>query len=239
MAVKSCYEVLEISSTASPGEIRHAFRRALARYHPDKVQHLGAEFHEIAAAKTAEITEAYRTLSNPSARADYDSRVAVTSAPPRGDWGFSDDRAEAMELVRRAVLGRVRQALQQEFGSCEETPEHGFDVVGTSPKTWRRGQLRVLVRLVPAVDAPAVEDIAAKAQRLMRDNAREICLFVMGQAVAPVADLGRTVDDLRRRSLQTGCTLIVVPIDTRTWSAHVPASAPSMVRALVQRLQAA
>ena len=112
MAVKSCYEVLEISPTASPGEIRHAFRRALARYHPDKVQHLGAEFHEIAAAKTAEITEAYRTLSNPSARADYDSRVAVASAPSRGDWGFSDDRAEAMELVRRAVLGRVRQALQ-------------------------------------------------------------------------------------------------------------------------------
>ena len=30
MAVKSCYEVLEISPTASPGEIRHAFRRALA-----------------------------------------------------------------------------------------------------------------------------------------------------------------------------------------------------------------
>ena len=87
---------------------------------------------------------------------------------------------------------------------AKETPVHGFDVVGTSPKTWRRGQLRVLVRMVPAVDAAAVEDIVAKAQRLIRDNPREICLFVMGEAVAPVADLGRAIDDLRRRSLQTG-----------------------------------
>jgi hypothetical protein len=239
MAVKSCYEVLDVSPAASPGEIRHAFRRALARYHPDKVQHLGTEFHEIAAAKTAEITEAYRTLSNPSARADYDSRVTTTSAPSRGDWGFSDDRAAVMELVRRAVLGRVREALRQEFGTCEETPVDGFDVVGTSPKTWRRGQLRILVRLVPAVDAPAVRDIAARAQRLMRDKPREICVLVMGQTVAPIGDLGRTIDDLRRRSLQAGSTLVVVPIDIRTWSAHVPAEAPSTVRALVQRLQAA
>ena len=52
MAVKSCYELLEIAPTASPDEIRHAFRRALARYHPDKVQHLGVEFQDIAAAKT-------------------------------------------------------------------------------------------------------------------------------------------------------------------------------------------
>ena len=139
MAVKSCYEVLEISSTASPGEIRHAFRRALARYHPDKVQHLGAEFHEIAAAKTAEITEAYRTLSNPSARADYDSRVAAVA--PRRHGATGDSRTIA---PRRwswcdgpCSDGCVRR-FRQEFGSCEETPVHGFDVVGTSPKTWRR-----------------------------------------------------------------------------------------------------
>jgi hypothetical protein len=239
MAMKSCYEVLEVSPTASPGEIRHAYRHALARYHPDKVQHLGAEFHEIAAAKTAEITEAYRTLSHPSARTVHDSRVAAAAAPSRGDGGFSDDRAEATELVRRAVLGRVRDALRREFGSCKETPVHGFDVASTSPKTWRRRQLRFLVRMVPAVDAAAVEDVVAKAQGLIRDNHPEICLLVMGEAVAPAADLGRAIDDLRRRSLQAGITLIVVPIDIRTWSAHVPADAPSKVRALVQRLRAA
>jgi len=239
MAVKSCYELLEISPTATSGEIRHAFRRVLARYHPDKVQHLGAEFQEIAAAKTAEITEAYRTLSNPAVRADYDSRIAAAAAPSGGDWGFSGDRAEARELVRQAALGRFRRVLQQELGFCEETPADDFDIVGTSPRTWRRGQVRVLLRLVPEVDATSVEDTWAKAQRLKRDNSREICLFVMGRAVTPVAELGSAIADLRGRSARTGGTCIVVPIDIRTWSAHVSTDAPSVVRALVQRLQAA
>ena len=239
MPVKSFYEVLDISPTASSDEIRHAFRRALARYHPDKVQHLGKEFHEIAAAKTAEITEAYRALSNPSARFGYSSHVATAPVPSGEDSGFSADRAEARDLVRRAVLGRVRDALRQEFGPCEEPPVDGFDVVGTSPKTWRRAELRVLVRVVPAVDTPAVQEIAARAQRLTRDRRRDICVLVMGKAVAPIADLGKAIDELRKRSLRAEGTLVVVPVDISTWSAHVPADAPFMVRALVQRLQAA
>ena len=61
----------------------------------------------------------------------------------------------------------------------------------------------------------------------------------MGQAVAPVADLGRTVDDLRRRSLQAGGTLIVGTHRHQDLVSARACRAPSMVRALVQRLQAA
>lgn len=239
MAVKSCYELLEIAPTASPDEIRHAFRRALSRYHPDKVQHLGVEFQDIAAAKTAEITEAYKTLSNPAIRANHDSRVAATAVPLSGEWGFSVDRAEARALVRRAALGRFRHALRQEFGSCEETLVHGFDAAGTSPKTWRRGQVRVLGRLVPELDAAAVEDTWTRVQRLKRDDPREVCLFLMGQASAPVEDLARVIDDLRRRPARTGGTLMMVTVDIRTWSAHVPVDAPVVVKALLERLKAA
>jgi curved DNA-binding protein CbpA len=239
MAVKSFYEVLDIPPTASPDEIRRAFRRSLARYHPDKVQHLGKEFHEIAAAKTAEITGAYRALSNPSSRAGYNERVATTPVPASGDRGFSADRAEAMELVRRAVLGRVRNALRQELGACEEPSVDGFDVAGVSQKTWRRAEVRVLVRLVPVIDKSAVQEIAARARRLAEDRHRKTCVLVMGQAVAPVAELGKAIDDLRRRSLRADRTLVIVPVDIRTWCAHIPADAPIMVRALVERLQAA
>ena len=242
MAVKSCYEVLEVAPTASHDDIRHAFRRALARYHPDKVQHLGAEFQDIAAAKTAAITKAYRTLSNPAARAEHDARTGPPTESSHGRWGFSTERSEAGELVRRAALGRFRQALRQEFGTCEETPVHGFDVDGASPKgeIWRRGRrLRVLGRLVPEVNAAAVEDGWASAERLTRDDRRDVCLFLMGQVFAPAEELGRTIVGLRRRPVRTGGALIVVPVDIRTWSAHVPEDAPSVVRALVQRLQAA
>ena len=239
MAVKSFYEVLDVPPTASPDEIRRAFRRALALYHPDKVQHLGREFHEIAAAKTAEITAAYRALRSPSAHAGHHAQVATTAVPSRGDRGFSADRAEAAELVRRAVLGRVRDALRQECGVCEEPFVDGFDVAGVSPRTWRRGEVRVLVRLAPVVDVSAVRETAARARRLSDDGHRQTCVLVMGQAASPLADLGKAIDDLRRRALRADGTLIIVPIDIRTWCAHVPADAPLVVRALVDRLQAA
>jgi DnaJ-domain-containing protein 1 len=52
-------DVLGISETAGPEEMKAAYRSQLARYHPDKVNHLAAEFQELAASRTKEIVEAY------------------------------------------------------------------------------------------------------------------------------------------------------------------------------------
>jgi hypothetical protein len=196
------------------------------------------EFQDIAAAKTGEISKAYRTLINPAGRADYDAQGLASAVIP--EPGLTRDRAEARELVRRAALGRFRCALRQEFGSCEETPIPGFDVVVGSPGMWRRsGQLRVLGRLVADVDAAAVEDTWVRAQRVKREDPREVCLFLMGEAVAPFADLGRIIDDLRRRSARSGGTVMMIPVDIGSWSARVPVDASAVVRTLVERLQAA
>jgi uncharacterized membrane protein YkvA (DUF1232 family) len=49
----------------SPGgesEIKAAYKRAVARYHPDKVAHLGKEFQELAHKKLLAIQQAYETL---------------------------------------------------------------------------------------------------------------------------------------------------------------------------------
>lgn len=51
--------LLGLAQPVVPSEVHDAFRRTLARYHPDKVEHLGAEFKEIAERKTKEIVEAY------------------------------------------------------------------------------------------------------------------------------------------------------------------------------------
>jgi Protein of unknown function (DUF1232)/DnaJ domain len=56
------YTLLEISPQASPEEIKTAYRRAVTRYHPDKVGHLGAEFQELAHKKLLAIQQAYETL---------------------------------------------------------------------------------------------------------------------------------------------------------------------------------
>ena len=73
--MKSYYELLSVAPGVSADEIKKAFRREIARYHPDKVQHLGTEFQEIAAVRASELTEAYRILMDEEARRKYDESL--------------------------------------------------------------------------------------------------------------------------------------------------------------------
>ncbi|MFH1726144.1 MAG: DnaJ domain-containing protein [Elusimicrobiota bacterium] len=56
------YELLGLRPGAGLDEIKQAYRREIAKYHPDKVQHLGAELKALAERKTKAIQQAYETL---------------------------------------------------------------------------------------------------------------------------------------------------------------------------------
>ena len=56
------YAVLEIDPGASTEEIKSAYRRLVAQYHPDKVQHLGKDLQELAEVRFKEIQRAYDFL---------------------------------------------------------------------------------------------------------------------------------------------------------------------------------
>jgi curved DNA-binding protein CbpA len=73
--VKTHYELLGLEPAADADAIKKAFRREIARYHPDKVVHLGHEFQEMAATRAAELTVAYKTLTDPALRSEYDSSL--------------------------------------------------------------------------------------------------------------------------------------------------------------------
>src|SRR5918993_3865607 len=73
--MKTHYELIGVEASADLETIKKAFRKEIARYHPDKVTHLGAEFQEMAAVRAAELTAAYKILSDPQARADYDEAL--------------------------------------------------------------------------------------------------------------------------------------------------------------------
>ena len=60
------YQELGVAKTASPGEIKHAYRTLAMKYHPDKNKAKGAE------EKFKEIGEAYDVLSDPRKRQIYD-----------------------------------------------------------------------------------------------------------------------------------------------------------------------
>jgi curved DNA-binding protein CbpA len=82
VTLKNYYELLEVAPTAAADEVKRAFRAQIARYHPDKVQHLGKEFQSMAAERAAELTEAYRILSDFGRRAEYDRACAESGAAP-------------------------------------------------------------------------------------------------------------------------------------------------------------
>ncbi len=59
---RSPHEILGISTDADQKEIHAAYRKLANQYHPDKVAHLGEEFHEMAEKRFKEIQKAYDDL---------------------------------------------------------------------------------------------------------------------------------------------------------------------------------
>ncbi len=56
------HEVLGVPRGASVDEIKRAYRKLAAKYHPDKVDHLGDEFKVLAEERFKEIQDAYQEL---------------------------------------------------------------------------------------------------------------------------------------------------------------------------------
>lgn len=68
MAQKDFYEVLGVAKTATPEELKKAYRKMALEWHPDRHR----EDKKKAEEKFKEINEAYEILSNPDKRAAYD-----------------------------------------------------------------------------------------------------------------------------------------------------------------------
>jgi DnaJ like chaperone protein len=56
------YTVLEIDQSATDQEVKKAYRNMAARFHPDKVHHLGSDFQKMADEKFKAINEAYQAI---------------------------------------------------------------------------------------------------------------------------------------------------------------------------------
>ena len=83
-AKRDYYEVLELPRSATPEDIKKAFRRLALRYHPDRNK------SEDAGERFKEINEAYQVLSDPERRAAYDrfGHAGVQGDAGRGFQGF-------------------------------------------------------------------------------------------------------------------------------------------------------
>jgi hypothetical protein len=62
------YTVLGLEPGASREEVKAAYRRLVAQYHPDKVTHLGKEFQDLAHRRLLQIQRAYQHLTGRTRR---------------------------------------------------------------------------------------------------------------------------------------------------------------------------
>jgi curved DNA-binding protein CbpA len=271
VALKNYYELLEIAPDSPAEEVKRSFRAQIARYHPDKVQHLGKEFQSMAADRAAELTEAYRILSDAQRRAEYDRARAEAAgaapspageapstapqqgtaephaasvAPPSFDAGppprgaqFKEERATRDAFVRKAAMGRLRQALDAVGGGYEETHVRGFDLALLPKKTMfgRSKNPKLFARFVSQLDREAIADAWAQALKVDDAKSDEVCVLLMGTVVSPAGELAGEIASQRRRS--RGARLTLIPVDAQIWHAHIPLDAPAIAKTLLTRLK--
>ena len=260
--MKTYYQLLDVLPGAPSDEIKRAFRREIARYHPDKVQHLGPEFQAIAATRAAELTEAYRILMDEGARQQYDEGLAdAPAAPPASppapspsrspvpasepvetppDRRFQQERHTTGEFVRKAVFAKLRTAVGAVSDGALVSTAPGLDAVYSlkgKSGLFRKAEAptRVLAKYVTFVDRDALEEVWQAAITAGQPG-ETVCLLLLGSGLAPVQELSAAVTDLRRRARKAGP--VVVPVDVRDWDALFPPEAPASVRAILQRLRA-
>jgi hypothetical protein len=260
--LKTHYDLLGLQPSASADDVKRAFRREIARYHPDKVQHLGTEFQEIAATRAAALTEAYRVLMDAELRERYDDLLsegivpppagpaappprpvaepavpAAGPAPPQADRRVPKDQASTIGFVRRAVTAKLKDAVEGMGGTVISAPFFDSVVQIKGRKgLFRKAEtaVKLAVRIVPRVDAASVNDAWTPALRLGAVD-ETLCLMLLGSGLDPARDLSVAVSDMRRKTRKTGP--IVIPVDVRDWEALFPPETPASVRALLERLR--
>ena len=122
---KTHYEILGVKQTASPEDVKRAFRRRAMRHHPDRNPN-----DPKAHAKFNRISEAYEVLSDPGRRQTYDLALTLEGAPappqpppppreaPRpaaGSYGqWVEERERRARQAQEAARQRMRENTRSE-----------------------------------------------------------------------------------------------------------------------------
>jgi curved DNA-binding protein CbpA len=264
--LRNFYDMLSVARDAPADEIKKAFRREIARYHPDKVQHLGQEFQEMASGIAADLTEAYRILMDPELRAKYDEELAgggparpaaqpspaaerqeaapPPPPPPEEPAGAQHPRRPAavsgIDFVRKASLSRLRDAIGDVLSGAEPFTAPGFDIaVASNPRRGLFKKAEDKVRLVAKFVAQVdAEAVASVWPGAAKAQAADatLCVLLVGPGMAPARDLASAVSEQRRKGRTTGGP-VLVPVDVRDWDALFPPETPAPVRTVIQRLR--
>jgi molecular chaperone DnaJ len=151
MAKRDYYEVLGVSKSASPEEIKKAYRKLALKYHPDK-----NPGNASAEDKFKEAAEAYEVLSNEEKRARYD-RFGHQGVSGNGGFGGGGMNMEDIFSQFGDIFG------DSGFGSF-------FGGGGGSRRTKKGTNLRVKLKLTLKEVANGVEKKIKVKRHLIADG---------------------------------------------------------------------
>lgn len=180
-AMRDHYEVLGVSRDAQPAEILAAYFRLARLYHPDSHHQPGlTDLKAALESMFARVSEAHRVLSDPKARAAYDTLSAAPAAPlvaaPQPAAPPSEIQADPKQLEEK--LEQAEEALRagrhyEAFALVDEV------LRGASGRVRRRGRvLRAEASLKSGQGHRAAEDELKAA--LSEDPANPEAHFLLG-----------------------------------------------------------
>jgi hypothetical protein len=267
VAPKNYYELLEVEPAASQEEIKRAFRQQIARYHPDKVQHLGKEFQEMAAERAAELTEAYRILSDANLREQYNQTRGESSPAPPAAPSRAANRPAGVETPDPAPK---REAPKGEPGRTGAQFSHER---ATRDEFVRKATLSRVRQALEAVAGGKYDDATVRGfdlactpksklfarnkgprllMRFVSHVDAEAIVDTWAQAVKwPGQDeicvflIGSGMASARelattiheQKRKSHGAKVTLIPVDSRDWQAHIPVDAPAIAKTLLTRLR--
>ncbi|TWB94998.1 DnaJ-like protein [Synechococcus sp. Ace-Pa] len=135
------YQLLQLPQSATPQDLRRAFRSLSKLYHPDTTSLPAADAEN----RFRLLQLAYLTLSDPNQRRAYDNQLQVVAPPP-----VLVRRVERVQSVRRALSGGEWFALVLLAGALLLSL-----VLGISLAWWRGMEL--VTPSISWLEAPAVQ----------------------------------------------------------------------------------
>jgi molecular chaperone DnaJ len=202
MASKDYYQTLGISKSASPDEVKKAFRKLAHQHHPDK--HGGSD------AKFKEINEAYQVLSDSQKRQQYDQFGAnFESAGGPGGFNWQD--------FARAQQGGFNQSnVNFDFGDIGDLFGDFFGG-GAGRRSRRAGPRRGAdVEFVTAID---FREAVFGVEKVLRFEKSIVCNHCKGSGAEPGAKINTCstcggagqVEQMQRTFLGAMRTVAVCP----------------------------
>ncbi len=121
-ALAAAFATLGVSPDATDAEVKKAWKRKLAAFHPDKIQgkDLDPEWVELANQKSAEINQAYETIK--SARSESESSGTPATAKTKRE---PSRKSSNKRSSKSGSSGNRRTKITEDAGLCFSCPHCG------------------------------------------------------------------------------------------------------------------